>query len=107
MNGDGAPMISIVREVVDEKWHDEGMVMVSSADSIAPSREGGERPELVTASVTFGSRRHARFAAEEIQRRGQGDAHGQEGEIGTLNERRYPLLSVESTKSAALLAGLQ
>jgi hypothetical protein len=54
-----------------------------------------------------GSHRHAQSAIEEIQRRGQGDAHGQEDEMGTLNGRRYPLLSSESTKSVALLAGLQ
>jgi hypothetical protein len=57
--------------------------------------------------VRFGSHHRARSAAEEIRRRGQGDAHSQEDEMGTLNGWRYPLLSSELTKFVALLAGLR
>jgi hypothetical protein len=78
-----------------------------TATSIA-SREGGDgRLETGRAEVSFGWRWRRRITAEEIRRRGQEGAHGQEDERGTEGGRRGHLVVMEWSSHGGRTVGLR
>jgi hypothetical protein len=106
-DGGELPVIGDDEGYADDVRRSTASLEMVSRCPIASSRREGRRLETRRAEVSFESRRRARFAAEEIRRRGQGGVHRQEDERSTVGGRRGHLVVTESMINGGCTAVLR